>query len=218
VLLAGDAAHQMPPFAGQGLCSGTRDAANLAWKLAAVVAGADASLLDCYQPEREPNVRAIIDMAIMMGRTVCIADPAAAAERDRQMLAARAAGQAPDGALAYPPVTAGAIMPGTAGAGEYFPQFATGEEVRFDDRLDEGAWLIAAGPVQIAVPGLEIATIDDGRLGPAAGAVRKWLGAHAAEAVLVRPDRHVFGTGEPVGLVEAWKRLVDPVPVSLKTS
>jgi 3-(3-hydroxy-phenyl)propionate hydroxylase len=46
-------------------------------------------------------------MAIMMGRTVCITDPAAAAERDRQMLAARAAGQSPDGAPAYPPLDTG---------------------------------------------------------------------------------------------------------------
>jgi len=58
VILAGDAAHQTPPFAGQGLCSGLRDAANLAWKLAAVVVDdAPDSLLDSYQPERGPHLR-----------------------------------------------------------------------------------------------------------------------------------------------------------------
>ncbi|HRD27952.1 MAG TPA: bifunctional 3-(3-hydroxy-phenyl)propionate/3-hydroxycinnamic acid hydroxylase, partial [Caulobacter sp.] len=95
VLLAGDAAHQTPPFAGQGMCSGLRDAANLAWKLAAVIkSGADESLLDTYQTEREPQVRGVIELAIAMGRVVCITDPAAAAQRDAGMLAQRAAGGA----------------------------------------------------------------------------------------------------------------------------
>jgi 2-polyprenyl-6-methoxyphenol hydroxylase-like FAD-dependent oxidoreductase len=53
VLLAGDAAHMMPPSTGQGLCSGVRDATNLAWKLHRVVTGlADERLLDTYQQER----------------------------------------------------------------------------------------------------------------------------------------------------------------------
>jgi 3-(3-hydroxy-phenyl)propionate hydroxylase len=72
-LLAGDAAHQTPPFAGQGLCSGLRDAANLGWKLPLIVDGkVNPSLLDSYQPEREPHVRGVIAMAMMMGKTVCI--------------------------------------------------------------------------------------------------------------------------------------------------
>ncbi len=70
VLLAGDAAHEMPPFAGQGLCSGLRDEANLAWKLGAVLHGASDVLLNCYQVERETNVRGIIAMAIMMAQGI----------------------------------------------------------------------------------------------------------------------------------------------------
>jgi 3-(3-hydroxy-phenyl)propionate hydroxylase len=68
VLLAGDAAHLTPPFAGQGLNSGIRDAANLAWKLAAVVRGsADATLLDTYESERRPHAAALIRMALRIG-------------------------------------------------------------------------------------------------------------------------------------------------------
>ncbi|WP_105967858.1 FAD-dependent monooxygenase [Streptomyces geranii] len=69
--LLGDAAHMMPPFAGQGLNSGVRDAANLCWKLAEVVAGrADDALLDTYDVERRPHAQAVIDLSVRLGRTV----------------------------------------------------------------------------------------------------------------------------------------------------
>jgi 3-(3-hydroxy-phenyl)propionate hydroxylase len=68
VLLAGDAAHLTPPFAGQGMNSGVRDAANLAWKLAAVTRwGAADTLLDTYEPERRPHAAALIRMAQRIG-------------------------------------------------------------------------------------------------------------------------------------------------------
>ncbi len=68
VFLAGDAAHLTPPFAGQGLNSGIRDATNLAWKLAAVTRwGAPATLLDSYEPERRPHAAALIQMALRIG-------------------------------------------------------------------------------------------------------------------------------------------------------
>ena len=68
VLLAGDAAHLTPPFAGQGMNSGVRDAANLAWKLAAVVQGRlPASVLESYEQERKPHAWSLIQMAVRIG-------------------------------------------------------------------------------------------------------------------------------------------------------
>ncbi|MDQ2874706.1 MAG: bifunctional 3-(3-hydroxy-phenyl)propionate/3-hydroxycinnamic acid hydroxylase, partial [Actinomycetota bacterium] len=84
VLLAGDAAHQMPPFLGQGMCSGVRDARNLAFKLGLVLRGeASPAMLDTYQTEREPHVRTVIAAGVRLGRQHTLRDPAAAAERDR---------------------------------------------------------------------------------------------------------------------------------------
>lgn len=195
VLLAGDAAHQTPPFAGQGMCSGLRDAGNLAWKLAAVVKGeAGVDLLDSYQPEREPNVRATIDMAIMMGRMVCITNRWSAWLRDRKIALARMLGKLPDGPPAYPPVTDGAIMKGSAAAGQYFPQAIAADGRRLDDMLGHGSWLIARDALETAA------------LQPFAETLERWLDAHGAAAVLVRPDRFVFGTGEPAQLQQAWQQ------------
>ena len=212
VLLAGDAAHQMPPFAGQGLCSGMRDAANLAWKLAAVTRGKSSDLLlESYQPEREPNVRGIIDMAIMMGQTVCITDPVAAAERDRQMLAVRAARGAPDGAISYPPISAGCILAGSSVAGTYFPQprSTTNPSIRLDDVLGTGAWLITREPVATSVTetlpsSLRIVELTNPEIAPFQSDLDNWLETCDAAAVLVRPDRYVFGTGTSVQLAHAY--------------
>lgn len=71
VFLAGDAAHQMPPFLGQGLCSGIRDGVNLAWKLALVHSGqAPESLLDTYDEERSPHAAQTVAHAVDMGRLI----------------------------------------------------------------------------------------------------------------------------------------------------
>ena len=71
ILLAGDAAHLMPPFAGQGMNSGLRDANNLAWKLAAVTSGGlGPGLLDSYQRERRDHAASMIAFALNMGRVL----------------------------------------------------------------------------------------------------------------------------------------------------
>lgn len=208
VLLAGDAAHQTPPFAGQGLCAGARDAANLGWKLGMVASGkAPEAMLETYQLEREPHARATIQMAMMMGRTVCITDPAAAAERDRQMLAARAAGQSPDGGTNYPEISSGLILEASSGAGTYFPQFVSADgRTRLDDVLGPGAWLIGESDVS-EYPGLRTESLSSNAIETLKNDIRKWLNRHQAEAVLVRPDRYVFGTGAPAVLVDAWQNV-----------
>lgn len=91
LLLAGDAAHLMPVWQGQGYNSGIRDAANLGWKLAAVVTGkADDALLDTYDVERRKHARAMIDLSTMVGRVISPTNSRVAALRDRVIHAASA--------------------------------------------------------------------------------------------------------------------------------
>lgn len=215
VLLAGDAAHQTPPFAGQGMCSGLRDADNLAWKLAAVLSGtAGEGLLDSYQVEREPHARALIELAIGMGRVVCTLDPDAAAARDAQMLARLESGAPPLPPLAPPPFAQGCILAGAPGAGAMFPQPCLGEGVRrlrMDDVLGDGPWLIARDTADIDARGVDVVSLDSDLLAPFRTAIAAWLDEHGAKAVLVRPDRYIFGAGEPAALLAAWATALTPL-------
>jgi len=206
VLLAGDAAHQMPPFAGQGMCAGIRDAANLAWKLAAVVRGEAAEgLLDTFQAEREGHVRAVIETAIAMGRVVCMLDEAAAAGRNAQMLARKAAGER-DIAMAFPDLKGG-MLTGLPGAGALFPQIVSASG-RLDDHLGFGAWLIGRGLPAVRDADVRGIALGDPLLAPFAGPIEAWLDSHQADAVLVRPDRHVFGAGPAAILLAQWRAML----------
>ncbi len=136
LLVAGDAAHVMPPFMGQGMCSGMRDAGNLAWKLGLVLdQRADDRLLDTYQPERLPHVSQITDMSIYLGKIICLPDPAAARARDEAFLTGAAAPMPP-----FPALTSGLIHHGadgapSAGAGLLSPHVEI-ETPEFTGRLD----------------------------------------------------------------------------------
>ncbi|MFF4120494.1 bifunctional 3-(3-hydroxy-phenyl)propionate/3-hydroxycinnamic acid hydroxylase [Streptomyces sp. NPDC001714] len=121
--LLGDAAHMMPPFAGQGLNSGVRDAANLCWKVAEVLAGrAGDALLDTYDTERRPHAQAMIDLSVRLGRVVMTTDSGRARVRD---MCVRAALRSRRGRrylteMRYRPdtrVTTGAVVP-TDGPGQ----------------------------------------------------------------------------------------------------
>lgn len=213
VLLAGDSAHQTPPFAGQGLCSGLRDAFNLAWKLDRVVKGeASDALLDSYEVERRPQVSFIIRSAIELGRIVCTIDPERAALRNADMLANLSAGRMPP-PLTYPPLAEGCLLAGAPGAGELFPQpvaFAGGRTLRFDDLSAGKAVLV--GRSRAALEGVRSADImsiplDEDRVAPFATAISAWLDAKSTDCVLVRPDFHVFGTGDAGKLVSEYNRM-----------
>lgn len=100
LLIAGDAAHHMPPFAGQGMCSGIRDAANLAWKLDLVLGGrVGPELLDTYATERQAHVQHAIGMSVELGKVICVTDADAAVQRDAFMI-----GNDADPARILPPI------------------------------------------------------------------------------------------------------------------
>lgn len=82
-LIAGDAAHLMPVWLGQGWNSGMRDATNLAWKLATVLRGhADDALLDTFTTERREHAKAMVDLSLTFGRVIKVTNPVVAAARD----------------------------------------------------------------------------------------------------------------------------------------
>ncbi|HYD06432.1 MAG TPA: FAD-dependent monooxygenase, partial [Reyranella sp.] len=88
VFLAGDAAHQQPPFTGQGMCQGIRDVANLSWKLDYVLSGkAGPGILGTYELERKAHVERLTHVIKDLGRVICERDPQAARARDRRLLA-----------------------------------------------------------------------------------------------------------------------------------
>lgn len=191
VFLAGDAAHLMPPFLGQGLCSGLRDAKNLAWKLDLVLRDeADPSLLDTYMLERRPHVAAVIEMAVRIGRMICTLDPEEAAARDARV---RASGMPPPPAM--PDLAAGILGKGGGRLSLQARVRYGGIEGRFDDVVG-GGWVLLGIDVPEQDELLERLGAHIVRVDPELdvdGAYMRWLEELGATAVLVRPDFYVFG-------------------------
>jgi 3-(3-hydroxy-phenyl)propionate hydroxylase len=194
VLLAGDAAHLTPPFVGQGLGLGLRDVHQLAWKLADVLAGdAGEELLDSYQAEREPHARALIRVALLLGRLMTGGGRSGAVVRRLVLAAVRripaVAGLATDSRT--PPLRRGRLVDrrGRAGrrlAGTLVPQpevLVEGRPGRLDDVLGDGPAELTADLRIRRADGTEVRVEDP------TGALRRWL--RGVSAVRIRPDRIV---------------------------
>jgi 2-polyprenyl-6-methoxyphenol hydroxylase-like FAD-dependent oxidoreductase len=222
VLLAGDAAHLMPPFAGQGMCAGIRDAANLAWKLDLVLTGrAPDALLDTYEQERLPSARAAIRFSMELGQVICVADPAEAAARDAAM------GAAVTGELTevadLPGIGAGFVHADDPLAGELFVQPSV-DGVLFDEVHGAGWRLITTD----GDPGdLDPAAVSwFGSIGGAVVALAEpgeraatWFAEHGAPWALQRPDFHLYGTATTAAgasdlLARLEQHLLAPAPTS----
>ncbi|GLX50379.1 3-(3-hydroxyphenyl)propionate hydroxylase [Streptomyces hygroscopicus subsp. hygroscopicus] len=231
VFLLGDAAHLTPPFIGQGLCAGLRDAYNLSWKLARVLRqGADERLLDTYEGERKPHARRMIRLAVAMGWAMTGGQDGAAAVR-RGLLGAvlRVPGLSTAAARdLVPPLACGPLVrrpvrgAGRGLGGRLCPQpwvTAHGRRARLDDLLGDSFAVVTALPpspsLKAVADGLGARTVladglgDDGRLAA-------WLREGRADAVLLRPDRVVMDVvpsgGHTFTATATWAPLLHTAP------
>jgi 3-(3-hydroxy-phenyl)propionate hydroxylase len=201
VFLAGDSAHQMPPFIGQGMCSGIRDAANLAWKLKSVLKlGAPESLLDSYEVERRSHVESCIAMSIEAGQIV---------SGQVAKLPATDADEA-DRWSRLPPLTEGVFSVGIdSRIGHQARQpkvLANGTSLLLDD-LGGADWYLLSRVSYEARSWCRTVLVDD--LVDLDGSLDLLLAGRAA--VLIRPDRYVFGSADEgsIGeLVDSAHRLI----------
>ncbi len=218
--LAGDAAHLMPPFLAQGMCSGFRDAYNLAWKLDLVLKGLAApALLDTYEIERGPNARATIIESARVGQNVIERDPEKAKERDARLVAMqaeleKAKGQKALIAFRVPGFTDGFVArprDRVQGAGDAFPQATVrgnGPEARFDDVAGGGFLIVArndhpASALSAADQafwtsiGGRFVQIDTrpgtGGLIDVEGRYSQLMDEYGCDIIVKRPDYYIFG-------------------------
>ncbi|CAB4940793.1 unannotated protein [freshwater metagenome] len=206
--LAGDAAHQMPPFQGQGACSGMRDSINLAWKLDLVLRGlADEDLLDLYTEERRPHVTKVTVDTVEIGKVACT--------RDEKVIDELSAFLKSGGELPPPPTmpnldfgilhrASGEVDRPAGLLGPQGPVEKDGVTGRFDDVVGWGFQLIVAGTDPLADLSDEhrefLAQIncvaanvgDGGDVKPLDAEYMEYFATHGVMGVLVRPDYYVF--------------------------
>jgi 3-(3-hydroxy-phenyl)propionate hydroxylase len=212
LLIAGDSAHQTPPFLGQGLCAGIRDASNLAWKLAAVIRGGAAdSLLDTYQSERAPHVTKYIELAVRLGGLINTSAV------ERALPGASASAEPARMSSIKPSLGPGLALSSVSPIGTPGPQPHMSDGRLLDDHVGYGFALIArTGDVttgealrrQCLQHGVAFVAADD------AGPLQAWLDQAGISAALVRPDRYVLAVAETLadaaGLLTCALRLQPP--------
>lgn len=210
MLLAGDSAHLMPPFAGQGMSSGIRDAANLEWKLDLVLSGrADESILDSYGSERAEHVRHFIERSMKLGEIICLTDASGVAGRDASMTRDLAEGITMP-AHPAPPLGRGLFRNDGAGGklAIQAPVRGLENEGLFDDVFGSGGTLLLRSESiltrlreedQAALRKMGFKTIclgstpGESTAVDTTGAYQNWMDGLGADAVLIRPDFYVFG-------------------------
>jgi 3-(3-hydroxy-phenyl)propionate hydroxylase len=202
VFILGDAAHLTPPFIGQGMGAGLRDADNLAWKLAGVIDGdLEPAVLDSYQVERRPHARGVIRLAKLVG--VAMTQGGRPGNAVRRLLAprlrrvpgirARVLDSATP-ALRRSDLVVRRIV-GPSLAGRLCPNALLPHGQRFDDVVGTGFAVVTAAaptPAQRAALDARGAAVVVAEPGTP---LRVWLDRGRAGAAVVRPDRTVLAAG-----------------------
>ena len=228
-LIGGDAAHLMPPFAGEGMCAGVRDAVAMAWRLNGILDGKlGLDVLDSYTSERIEHAKHYINFSQELGQIICIADDQVAADRDAKMIAELQARGGTPVPTDICQLGKGAWSADSAHAGELSVQGiveAGGKRGRLDQIVGQGwvllghdadpsAALTDAQRHQFAhLGGIALRLAAAGGTGDVIdveGTIGAWLDRIGARYVLIRPDFYVAVTADaPLVLQQRFATVMD---------
>lgn len=209
IFLAGDAAHLMPPFAGQGLCSGVRDAINLAWKLADVIhQKSGEKLLETYNTERQTQIKHTFRQTHLLNE-ILVADTRL--QKLKRNLTLRTIESLPirlrafmQNAFANPqPLREGCIEVHSKLAGQHIPQFLMPNNTLSDDKIGYD-WTLIYSPSIFEKEGISLKTCSI-PLPPSEYIWEEWLKANKVDFAIVRPDKIIFGAGK----IQHWETVYE---------